>query len=66
MTRFSQETFLYLCTDNFVITIIYSPMLGKAHELEELLQVQHRPMLKHTQIIFSGIMSVYTILYYDK
>lgn len=65
MTRFSQETFLYVCIDNFIITIIHLLRQGKAHKLEELLQVQQRPMLS-TQIISSGIMSVYTILYYDK
>lgn len=30
------ETFLYLCTDNFIITIIHLPLLGEAHELELL------------------------------
>lgn len=60
MTRFFQETFLYLCTDNFIITIIHLLMLGKAHELEELLQVQHRPMLS-TRKLYSVVLCLFTL-----
>lgn len=60
MTRISQETFLYVCTDNVIITIIHLLRQGKAHELEELLQVQHRPMLS-THKLYPAVLCLFTL-----
>lgn len=60
MTRISQEAFLYVCTDNFIVTIIHLLRQGKAHGLEELLQVQHRPTLS-THKLYSAVLCLFTL-----